>query len=129
MGRLPVFVRKSGAGSGSDSGANEGPEDGASENADGGADLKSGNGSADTSDSADSDVEICPNCACQFTDEDGDIKVVKEGKPVQGGGDYKGEDLAVSAPPVPGQMGTAHDAAGGTDALTRALAGVLGGQS
>jgi hypothetical protein len=81
----------------------------------------------DTSGDDDSDVVKCPNCACEFNENT--LDVVKPGKPVQGGHDYEGADLDTSDSqhPVPGRLGTAHDAAMGDQVMGNLLANLKGG--
>jgi hypothetical protein len=115
MGRMPIFARK---GAPADAATGSAPDD-ASPDA----------GAEDTPD----DVETCPNCDCQFTeDAQGKPTVVKDGKPVQDSGpkgasdEPGGADLSMPDPSTGGEYGSGRVAAGGTDALTRALASVMG---
>jgi hypothetical protein len=93
-------------------------------------DSAEASGADDTPD----DVETCPNCDCQFTDSDDgeDPEIIKPGKKVEGdtsGYKNQGEDLDTSGSeqPVPGKMGTAHDAALGDAVMAQLLGGAHSG--
>jgi hypothetical protein len=77
---------------------------------------------------ADDETAKCPNCGCEFDDEDG--KVLKPGKPVEGGSDYQHTDASGKGGPdlsLP-QVSPDAQAPMGENAITAALAAVLGGQ-
>lgn len=87
-------------------------------------------GPSDGESADDSDVVECPNCACQFDERTGDV--VKDGAKVEGGPvkpGYEGADLDASgsAEPVPGKLGTAHDASMGDAVMAALLSGAHGG--
>lgn len=61
----------------------------------------------------------CPNCQCQFDPDSGDV--ISEGKPVEGGGYEEGGQEMQMPTPAPVEQAPA-----GQDAVTQALASVLG---
>jgi hypothetical protein len=86
-------------------------------------------GASDASDPNDASAsgDQCPNCGCVF-DPDTE-KVMKPGKPVQGGPDKAGYSPDGKGGPDLALPGVSPDqqAPAGEDAITQALAAVLGG--